>query len=251
MMIFTGCEVAVDSETNHSTVEPTIIDEKVTPTPPALKDEKEPANIVIKDEQEELYIKIATELDVLKNTLIQIDNKSNTLKNIQKLSMTEDMLKPEFWTSLISEDEEINVDRINSINRDNFNSLKDLTDIFALCDIIEKKELYNKIAVAMKKPSYPLYKTDGSMVLDSDYIKYFDNCNIAGIKDQNRITYGIVVKRTDLRTLPTAERVFKVKGDKEFDRYQETAVYLSEPVAILHTSIDEEWFFVATYNYCG
>jgi len=63
--------------------------------------------------------------------------------------------------------------------------------------------------------------------------------------------YGIVLRRSSLRTLPTAQPLFYYANDKDFDALQETMLEPCEPVLILHTSENGFLYFVQAANYCG
>jgi hypothetical protein len=61
--------------------------------------------------------------------------------------------------------------------------------------------------------------------------------------------YGLVVKRAALRTFPTRERVFSSVGDTDIDRFQESALFPGDKVAVVHRSADGRWLFVHSERY--
>lgn len=63
--------------------------------------------------------------------------------------------------------------------------------------------------------------------------------------------YGLTVARADLRSFPTAQRVFSTRGDIDIDRFQESALFPGDAVAVLHESRDGQWYFVASQRYCA
>lgn len=65
------------------------------------------------------------------------------------------------------------------------------------------------------------------------------------IKEKNPVEWGVAVRKTSLRSFPTAEGVFVP------DRFQETAVQTCEAVLILHRSRDHKWYFVQANDYRG
>jgi len=67
-----------------------------------------------------------------------------------------------------------------------------------------------------------------------------DATNISGIKADNRVKYGFIVRKTGMYSLP----------DLDPNR-KEAVIGAAEPVVILHSSADSSWFFVQTYNYIG
>lgn len=61
--------------------------------------------------------------------------------------------------------------------------------------------------------------------------------------------FGLVVARADLRSFPSAERVFSTRGEQDIDRFQESALFPGDAVAVLHESRDGRWWFVASQRY--
>ena len=59
----------------------------------------------------------------------------------------------------------------------------------------------------------------------------------------------LVVKRAALRTFPTRERVFSTAGDTDIDRFQESALFPGDKVAVVHRSADGRWLFVHSERY--
>lgn len=73
----------------------------------------------------------------------------------------------------------------------------------------------------------------------------------ANIKTENNVRYGVVVKRSDLRSFPTLLRAFDTPGDHSFDNWQETAVDPATPVRVYHTNPKGNFVFVRTPHYRG
>ena len=73
---------------------------------------------------------------------------------------------------------------------------------------------------------------------------FMDALNLKAIPKTQATRYGLVVHRADLRTFPTATRVFSSVGDTDIDRFQESAFFPGTPVAIVHESRDRKWWFV-------
>ncbi|HOJ76884.1 MAG TPA: SH3 domain-containing protein [Bacillota bacterium] len=78
-----------------------------------------------------------------------------------------------------------------------------------------------------------------------------NNLNLNNIPDFSVPKYGVTIFRTDLRTFPTNDSVYCTPTDCSFDLWQETAINPTEPVIVLHSSSDSEWYFIQTYNYSG
>jgi hypothetical protein len=65
------------------------------------------------------------------------------------------------------------------------------------------------------------------------------------------VKYAVVVKRANLRNLPTGEALYYFAADNNFDALQETALDPCEPVIVLHTSENEQFNYVQAANYRG
>lgn len=63
--------------------------------------------------------------------------------------------------------------------------------------------------------------------------------------------YGIIVRRSSLRNLPTGEGLFYYAGDNDFDALQETELDPGEPVIVLHKSANGFFYYIQTVNYSG
>jgi cell wall-associated NlpC family hydrolase len=61
----------------------------------------------------------------------------------------------------------------------------------------------------------------------------------------------MAVKRTALRAFPTDLRVFNRQGETDIDRFQESALFPGDPVAIAHASTDAKWLFVVSARYAA
>src|SRR5690606_12714452 len=66
---------------------------------------------------------------------------------------------------------------------------------------------------------------------------------------QQPARHGLVVRRADLRTFPTAAPAHSSPRQRDIDRFQESALFPGDAVAVLHRSRDGEWLFVASERY--
>jgi hypothetical protein len=91
-----------------------------------------------------------------------------------------------------------------------------------------------------------MFDKKGKAVKEVFYKELLDNMNMEAVKETNDLVFGVVVKRTDMRSFPTDEPVFKSPSAKDFDAFQYSAVYPPQPVALLHKSKDGKWGFFQT-----
>ncbi len=75
--------------------------------------------------------------------------------------------------------------------------------------------------------------------------------NLKGVPNKVTVKYGVLVRRSNVRTLPTGEGLYYYAGDTDFDALQETALDPGDAVAILHQSTNGFFYFVQAVNYTG
>ena len=106
----------------------------------------------------------------------------------------------------------------------------------------------NKTSVA---PTRTLYDVSGVEVSAKALRGVIANTALAKVPAQRAVKYGLVTHRAALRAFPTALRVFSSKGDTDIDRWQESAVFPGDAVAVLHESADGKWLFVVSDRYAA
>lgn len=75
--------------------------------------------------------------------------------------------------------------------------------------------------------------------------------NLDGILDSNKVSYALVLENTDLKKFPTVSRGFTSMDDLGNDVFQQGKIAIGEPVVILHTNLEQDWYFVQTANKRG
>lgn len=75
--------------------------------------------------------------------------------------------------------------------------------------------------------------------------------NLANIPAMVAPKYGVIVRRANMRTMPTATAAYDSATDLNFDMFQETVLDPGEPVIVLHESKNKGFLFVQMYNYRG
>lgn len=95
----------------------------------------------------------------------------------------------------------------------------------------------------------PLYGEDGEPISAEQRASIIANAGRDAIAATRPLQYGLVVHRAALRTFPTMRRVFSRPGDTDIDRFQESALFPGDAVAVLHESADGQWYFVTSERY--
>lgn len=78
-----------------------------------------------------------------------------------------------------------------------------------------------------------------------------ERTNVSNIPSTVHIRYAVTVRRTPVRNLPTSESLFYYASDKNFDVLQDTMLDPGEPVAVLHQSANDYFYYVQAKNYSG
>lgn len=79
-----------------------------------------------------------------------------------------------------------------------------------------------------------------------DYQSIKDNVNCDALQGSNLVEWGMPVRRTALRLFPTRKVASVKPRDEEFDAFSHSGMRLAEPVALLHTSADGEWYYLSS-----
>ncbi len=195
-------------------------------------------------------------LKLLLLTLISLSNHacaaqqpSNFVSDV--VGIEEAMLSPHYWTSKLShgDKELLSTLQVTEQNNTLFAENKHMTEFSAFPEQLSGMQILKKIKKISKVPTKPRYYADGSLVSQKQWQSYIDATNIGKLQKNGSVPLAMVVRRSNMRTFPTTDRVYKTANDTNLDRFQETALFPTEIVAVLHQSKDQQWYFVVSYNY--
>ncbi len=122
-------------------------------------------------------------------------------------------------------------------------------DLTALPPVMTADEVRARVQAASSRPQRNLFDTSGVILTASEIDALMDALALDEIAGQVPLRFGLVIRRSDLRSFPTARRVFSSRGNTDIDRFQESALFPGTPVAVLHESRDGLWWFVASRLY--
>lgn len=100
-----------------------------------------------------------------------------------------------------------------------------------------------------KRPAHTLYDVRGQALDAAAIDAIVANAATDALPAAVTPRFGLTVARADLRSFPTTQRVFSTRGDIDIDRFQESALFPGDAVAVLHESRDGQWYFVASQRY--
>lgn len=165
--------------------------------------------------------------------------------------VTAQMQKAAFWISRYPSADEIILTEcdISSYNAGNFQRLPFLSDPIEQPQTISGDKVRQWIQGLSNPPSSTRYHENGKEYKAEDYEEMKQNLNLEAIPASVSVRYGLTVKRTLMRTWPSANGSFSKASDQRIDYFVETAVYPAEPVVIYHVSKDGKWLFAGIYHY--
>jgi len=119
----------------------------------------------------------------------------------------------------------------------------------ALAGTLPGEDVAGRIRALSRRPARRLYTQDGNE-LDSAALDALEAAlALDSVPETVVLRFGLTVSRADLRTFPTAQRVFSQPDQHHIDRFQESALFPGDAVAVLHESRDGAWWFVASQRY--
>tara|TARA_R110002126_G_scaffold98045_14_gene228126 strand:+ start:20894 stop:22333 length:1440 start_codon:yes stop_codon:yes gene_type:complete len=164
-----------------------------------------------------------------------------------------DHLNAEYWLAQTADPHTVLLTpaQISARNKDNFARQSEMILLSELPASLSASELTTVINSASAKTDLPRFYADGTAVSKQQWQAYRHSLNIDAVDADNPIQFALVVKRTDLRSMPSNDRVHNQDMALDLDRFQETGLFPGEAVAVLHHSRDNNWLLVQNYHYSG
>jgi len=152
-----------------------------------------------------------------------------------------------FWTGRNPCPDRIILDRegIETLNlyvRDELRLTLDITQLSSPFPGKEMTEKREEILAYYRGKRF--YREDGSTLITRFYKELVANMNFGSVPSGIDIRYGLVVRYTDQRVFPTGEAIYAKPYDIDFDEFQNSALDIGTPVAVMHTSLDGKWYYV-------
>lgn len=162
-------------------------------------------------------------------------------------------LTPKFWVSRLSAPDAVLLPRA-TIDARNARLLREdasMHDLSALPAVLARARVADWIDGLASPPAKPLWDEAGKQVPKATLDAIVANRAMDAIPAEQPTRYGMAVERAALRTFPTPLRVFSHDDDTDIDRFQESALFPGDPVAIAHASADGNWLFVISARYAA
>jgi cell wall-associated NlpC family hydrolase len=169
------------------------------------------------------------------------------------IGVEEAQLNADYWIARLSKPAQVLMTpaQIAAQNDRLFGTDPSMHALGALPDEMSREYVLAAIGKLSKPPSRELFFADGSTVGADWFAQRTASLALDAVPATQRARFGAVVRRASLRTFPDATRVFADADDHDIDRFQESALFIGAPVAILHASRDGRWLFVVAPNYAA
>lgn len=141
---------------------------------------------------------------------------------------------------------------IEGFNAQSFEIDANLVDLTRYPDRVPGKEVARLIRSVSKPYEADLYyrdEADERKVSAEDYQRYQASLALDAIPETVHVKFGLVLQRTNMRTWPARDFVFRSPETRDLDRFQENGLFPGDMVVVLHESPDGLWYFVRSYNY--
>ncbi len=163
-------------------------------------------------------------------------------------SIQPEMKTAGFWIGQINEPDRIILNRreIQALNQDIRERLELTRDIARLPDTFEGSRIVSDIRrwLVRFRDSRRYYRADGRPAPPEFFADLEQKMNLPVIPARVPAKWGLITAAADQRLLPTPAPLYKEAGDIDFDRLQNNGLDIGTAVAILHQSIDGQWFWV-------
>ena len=169
------------------------------------------------------------------------------------IGVQDEYFAPEFWIARLQAADQVLMDR-TTIDARNARLLREddsMHDLSALPATLDRAQVAGWIDDLASKPAKPLWDEAGKPVPKATLDAIVGNRAMDAIPVDQATRYGMTVERAALRAFPTTLRVFSSDDDADIDRFQESALFPGDPVAIAHASADKQWLFVVSPRYAA
>ncbi len=166
------------------------------------------------------------------------------------IGVSEHHLSPEHWIKPGMNKVIMSAAAIEKSNQESTNNNASLYDVAAQPDSHSREDLLALIRSISTVPKYKRVYDDGTAVSEADFSGYEASLNLDGVQGINPVRFALAVRRTSIRRYPTHDLLFSHDAhDRDIERFQESALFPGDALAVLHESTDGKWALVQAYNY--
>ncbi|WP_223643581.1 SH3 domain-containing protein [Corallococcus sp. EGB] len=163
-------------------------------------------------------------------------------------AFSEDMLSPEFWIrrapapdAVLLDAEQVAAKRLRAFGPDG-----GFIDLKGIPPTLTRAQVAGWIRDAQRTPIPAAIDEQGRPVTEAMLDELRQNAAGQHIPESSAARYGLSVRRTHLRSLPSSRQFFASGELRDYESLQAGVLFPGEPVIIAHQSADQQWLFVLT-----
>ncbi|MGI6337568.1 MAG: SH3 domain-containing protein [Eubacteriales bacterium] len=168
-------------------------------------------------------------------------------------TVTDAMYDPDYWIAKVKapDDTLLSASDITLINAqivgDEANGVVELAAYPSALNAVELRRCLNAVSL----PTARLYDIDGTEFDETFFDELILSTNAEGVGESNKVSYAIALNNATLRTYPVAAAAYEDPAVPEVDVFQAGQLLVGDPVILLHTSLDQNWYFIQTKTQRG
>ncbi|GMU01346.1 SH3 domain-containing protein [Corallococcus caeni] len=163
-------------------------------------------------------------------------------------AFSEDMLSPGFWIrrapspdAVLLDADQVTAKRLRAFEPDG-----GLMDLKRLPATLTRAQVAGWVGEAQRTPIQAAIDEQGRPVTEAMLDELRQNAAAGHIPEASAARYGLSVRRTHLRSLPSDRQFFASEDLRDYESLQAGILFPGEPVVIAHQSADQQWLFVVT-----
>ncbi|WP_233591726.1 SH3 domain-containing protein [Corallococcus sp. AB011P] len=163
-------------------------------------------------------------------------------------AFSEDMLTPEFWIRRAPSPDAVLLDagQVAEKRLRAFGPEGGLIDLKGTPATLTRAQVAGWVRAAQQTPIQAVIDEQGRPVTEAMLDELRQNAAAEHIPETSTARYGLSVRRTHLRSLPSGRQFFASEDLRDYESLQAGILFPGEPVVIAHQSADQQWLFVQT-----
>ncbi|MBN8228371.1 SH3 domain-containing protein [Corallococcus macrosporus] len=163
-------------------------------------------------------------------------------------AFSEDMLSPEYWIrrapspdAVLLDADQVAAKRLRASGPEG-----GLVDLKRIPATLTRAQVAGWVRDAGRTPIQAAIDEQGRPVTEAVLDGLRQNAAEEHLPESSPARYGLSVRRTPLRALPSDRQFFASEDLRDYESLQAGVLFPGEPVVIAHESADQQWLFVLT-----
>ncbi|QSQ24354.1 SH3 domain-containing protein [Pyxidicoccus parkwayensis] len=163
-------------------------------------------------------------------------------------AFSEDMLSPEFWIRRAPSPDAVllNASQVAAKRERAFGPDGGLVDLRRIPATLTRAQVSEWVREAQQTPIKAAIDEHGQPVTEAMLDELRRNAAVEHIAETSAARYGLSVRRTAMRSLPSDRQFFPAEELRDYESLQAGILFPGEPVVIAHQSADQQWLLVLT-----